>query len=180
MIKFEVGWIKLLEQRTWVFFSLAIFSGSLRILIGRGELPFLAQFVWLKDGATVATLLFALLTVGSIVHLLLGWLKEQWNIRSYRKAVLARLNSLNDVEHRILSYLVHSNCQSFDYRNDDGDVQQLVGKGLLFTPPGQYNFHMVPFIVPDFVWRELGRRRKDFSSSAPPEDPPWVKNWMAY
>ena len=180
MIKFEIGWIKLLEQKTWVFFSLAIFAAALRYLLDRSLLPFLSRFTWLPEAALLAAALFGILAVGSLLQQGNTWAREQRSNRKNRKVILTRLNSLSGVEHRILSYLVQANNQSFNYRADDGDVQGLVGKGLLFTPPGQYNFHMVPFIVPDFVWRELKKRSAEFTSAAPPEDKPWVKDWMAY
>jgi hypothetical protein len=178
--KVDSGWLKLFEQKGWVYFSLAFFFGALRYLLQNEFLPGLAGLRWLSDSSLLGAILFAILAIGAIGHRIGGLAIEYVGGWRARKATLTRLNSLSDVEHRILSYLINANCQSFDYRNDDGDVQQLVAKGLLFTPPGQYNFHMVPFIVPDFVWRELRRRREDFSSAAPPDEPPWVKDWMAY
>jgi len=180
VIKFEIGWIKLLEQKAWVFCSLAIFAGTLRYLLGRGLLPFLAKFTWLADTVLLAAAFFGTLTLGSIVHQGGSWAVEEMRNRKVRQAVLARLGSLSEIEHRILSYLVQANNQSFNYRIDDGDVQLLVQKGLLRMAGGHQNVFAVPFCIPDFVWSELRRRSDEFSSAAPPEEEPWVKNWMAY
>ena len=180
MVKFDVGWVKLFEQKTWVFCALAVFSGLLYHLIGLGELPSLRRFDWLADTAFLATLFFSLLAIGSLVHLAANWTANFKRAHGARKAILGRLNSLSENEHRILSYLVQANNQSFNYRADDWDVQGLVGKGLLRIAAGQHSFFAVPFIVPDFVWSNLRKRRHEFSAAAPPQEPPWVKDWMAY
>lgn len=178
--KLDGSWLKILEQKGWVFCAMALFFGVFRYLLAAGMLPGLSKYTWLPDAVLLAAILFAILAVGSIAH----WLTESvpgatrgWRAR---RKILARLDSLSEIEHRILSYLVQDNSQSFNYRIDDGDVQLLVQKGLLLMAGGHQNVFAVPFLIPDFVWRELRKRSDEFSSAAPPQDPPWVKSWMAY
>lgn len=178
--KMDSGWLKIFEQKGWVYFALFLFFAALRYLLENALLPSLASFTWLSDVSLLGAVLFAILTIGSVGYSIATWLREFARSRRYRNTVLRRLDSLSDIEHRILSYLVQSNSQSFNYRIDDGDVQQLVQKGLLEMAGGHQNIMAIPFCVPDFVWAQLKKRSHEFSSAAPPEDEPWVKNWMAY
>lgn len=178
--KLDSGWLKLFEQKGWVYFSLALFCAALRYLLASGFLPSLAGFDWLPDASLLGAVLFGILTIGSMGYRIASWLTDFGRTRGARRTILSRLNSLSDVEHRILSYLVQANNQSFNYRIDDGDVQGLVHKGLLRMAGGHQNIMAIPYSVPDFVWRELKKRPNEFNSAAPPQDPPWVKHWMAY
>jgi hypothetical protein len=126
--KVDSGWLKLFEQKGWVYFSLAFFFGALRYLLQNEFLPGLAGLRWLSDSSLLGAILFAILAIGAIGHRIGGLAIEYVGGWRARKATLTRLNSLSDVEHRILSYLINANCQSFDYRNDDGDVRNWLRK----------------------------------------------------
>lgn len=67
MATIDGEWVKLLEQKTWVFLSLAATSGTVWYLIQIGILGKSFPYAWIPDAALVACVLFIFLGVGSLL-----------------------------------------------------------------------------------------------------------------
>ncbi|MCZ8135132.1 MAG: super-infection exclusion protein B [Porphyrobacter sp.] len=176
----DSGWLKIFEQRVWVFWALAVFCGILLYLVSLGALPTLAGLVWLSDTLTILTLLFAVLAVFSSISHIWTWASSEIHAAKAKKATIARLDSLTPIEARILGALAHTNRRSFNTRLDNGDVHTLVQKRLLVQGGGHINILEVPYTVPDAIWPELLRRKNELPPPVPGENDPWVRHWMTY
>lgn len=180
MASIDGGWVRLLEQKTWVFLSLAAASGTVWYLIYLGFLGKSFPYSWIPDAALVACVLFLFLGVGSLLAKIFVGTNSWWRSKKARKAAVDRLNSLSAIEHNILSYLVQSDQRSFNARLDNGDVVLLLQKGLVQRFGGQQSVMEIAHFVPDHIWSALQARRHDFNSADLAGDPPWHRNWMSY
>lgn len=174
------GWVKILEQKTWVFFALGLFFGGGWLFLDRGLLPDLKiAYPWSKDAALAGALLFVCLATISSIRAIASWVSGFFEERASAKLVLSRLDHLSQIEHTILSYLTQSEQQSFKCRIDNGDVSLLIQKNLVFRASGQHNILEWPHYIPDRVWLHLQKNKEQFASADPHDPEPWARHWMA-
>lgn len=176
----DSGWLKLFEQRVWVFWALAVFLSLLLYLTRSGTLPLLSQVGWVPETLTVGALLFVVLAVFSSINSVWNWASTRAKSKQFKRSIIAHLDSLAHKEAQILGALVHTNRRSFNTRLDNGDVHTLVQKRLLVQGSGTINVLEVPYMVPDLIWSELLNRKSEFPMPAPGKPAPWHGDWMTY
>ena len=91
--------------------------------------------------------------------------------------VLGYLDTVNDREREILSYLVQKNQQSFTADMGGELIATRKSKGLIEMGSGVHSPMTWPYTVPNFVWRELKRRQAEFNTANIDESPPWHICW---
>lgn len=107
-------------------------------------------------------------------QLVTGW----WRRRRSRKSILLHLETLAPHEREILAYLVTRKERSFTAHADGQRASTLVAKGLVAPAERDIFFQMDrPFVVPDFVWRELMKRKDQFQYKGTGTPHPWRSGW---
>ena len=129
----------------------------------------------LADTASAAWSIF-LLFINAGVALLCGravdWVPA-WHARQQRKnEKLQALNALTRPAHEILSYLSTKRTRSFLAPRNCPLVAQLVKAYLVDQQQGG-TLDETPYLVRDYVWKELRRRRNAFRTDRVDGPPPW-------
>ena len=125
---------------------------------------------WIVVGM-IAVAFLALAKMARAVHPLIA---NAIVARSARRAlnmkqaeILAHLDALSVAERNLLACCLANNEKTIISNYLNGPLTMLVAKGIVRMAPNPIFTPMkMPYIIPDFVWAELQRRRAEF----PPED----------
>jgi hypothetical protein len=79
------------------------------------------------------------LVVTYIAVSLLGSIKNRWHQRRFRKQLIERLHDLTENEKQILRYYIANNTRANRLRIEDGVVQGLVSKGIIYQSAAMGN-----------------------------------------
>jgi hypothetical protein len=123
----------------------------------------------------VGMITFALLALAKIARAIHPVIANAVVARSARRAlhmkqaeVLAHLDALSVEERYLLAHCLANNEKTIISNYLNGPLTMLVTKGIFRMAPNPIFTPMkMPYIIPDFVWAELQRRKAEF----PPEDP---------
>ena len=88
--------------------------------------------------------------------------EEQSN--AAKVVALDSLNYLNFEELRYLADCLRKGNQSFTTWVHSSFASTLVAKGLIYTPGGTHHQDHYPFSITDFAWKELLRRKDEFTA----------------
>ena len=83
---------------------------------------------------------------------------------AFQACVIKGLDSLDEDEKAIITFLVTDNRKSFSTTVTHGPTGQLVQKGLLLPANGVHSGVAWPHTVPEFVWDELQKRKAEFTT----------------
>jgi hypothetical protein len=176
----ESGWLKIFEQKSWIFFVLFLFSIGSFFAYQGGFLIYLSKIVWSFDVIILSCILFFLLFIGSILVKFYDFIKSFQKNRRRKNIIISNLNSLSDIEKDILVYLASNNQKSFNCRIDNGDVSLLIQKGIIIRAGGYQNMLEVAHVVSEDAWHFITKPKNNFTFESNAEHPPWVRDWMSY
>jgi hypothetical protein len=107
---------------------------------------------------------------------------ERRLLRANQAKVLIHLDTLSIDERRLLAECIAANQRGIVSNYLNGPLTLLVSKGIFQMAPNPiFTERKMPYIIPDFVWTELQKRKAEF----PPEDPKERRErqqyaWMAH
>ena len=154
----DSGWLKILDQKSGVFAGLSI--GLLIIYvcaeIGVFHLGLIPNG-W-RAFLVAGAIIFGALALTSIIQ----WITVLIQTLIRRKNVLSHLDSLSKPETELLAYCLIQNQKSCTAVLER--TVTLKDKGLIRYITGTHDLLKWPFTIPDFVWRELQKRRDEFDT----------------
>lgn len=103
------------------------------------------------------TLVLSIAILGvNIASFLLGSLKHSWRKKKTFQEGIERLNSLTEDEKQILRYFLAADTRATMLRYDDGVVQGLVHRGIIYQSSSMGNlFQGFPYNISDWAWDYL-------------------------
>ncbi|HEY9163792.1 MAG TPA: super-infection exclusion protein B [Magnetovibrio sp.] len=145
------------------------------------ELIVLLEFHKLaKSAVIVGAVIFGCLSLASFAALVyediiarhkVGLMSRRRKIRrgeakeyreQYETEALERLDWLSREEISYVADCLRKNEQSFLAYYHSGPIANLIAKGLVDTPGGQYNRDYYPYTICDFAWKALLERKDEF------------------
>jgi hypothetical protein len=134
--------------------------------------------------AMIALALLAIAKVVRAIHPLVGKGLLALSARRARKMkraeILSHLDSLSEEERNLLAHCVSTNQRSIIGNYLNGALTMLVSKGLFQMAPNPiFTPARMPYLIPDFVWAELQKRKAQFQYKEPPPGERGT-GWMRY
>jgi hypothetical protein len=127
--------------------------------------------------------IFALLALAKIARAIHPMIVNEWIARADRRArameqadVLDHLSTLSLDERDILAYCLANNERSIVSNYLNAPLTMLVTKGIFQMAPNPIFTPMqVPYMIPNFVWRELQNRRAEFPLRRRNDGTSWMR-----
>lgn len=88
--------------------------------------------------------------------------EEEEQSKNAKEAALERLDYLSEEELHYLADCLRKNTQSFTTWVYSSGASTLTTKGLIYSPGGTHHQDHYPFVITDFAWKELLRRKDEF------------------
>jgi hypothetical protein len=134
-----------------------------------------------------AMIVFVLLAIAKAIraiHPMIGNAFRAYTGRRKRRRqqaeILAHLDTLSEEERNYVAHFVANNERSTVGNYLNGTLTMLVSKGLFQMVPNPiFTPARVPYIIPDFVWKELQKRKTQFQYKEPPASERGT-GWMRY
>jgi len=177
---FDAEWLNVLKLPTRVI--LGIFLGA-AILLGLHS----AEFLDINELGSIWVPLLVVVLIFSGTLSLTGigaYIIPQFETANKRRAVQQRINEKaakmqrkkEEIKAEVLVRLEYLSCYELFHLADclregtqsiytymhSPQISLLHFKGILYTPDGKHHQDHYPFMISDFVWQELQRRKEDF------------------
>ncbi len=177
------GWLaSAFKVSSWRAAAIAAGGVAVFVLRSKALLPFEIPAL-LLTATGLATIGFGAVALFDLIaatfrglQALAGYLREVWNVRRQRRYILRHLETLSLKEKEIFGRLLATNERSFVATETGGYANTLIAKQLVARPAQIATLLNFVYIVPEFVWRELQRRKDQFPDSDDPTDP-WRVPW---
>lgn len=176
----DSNWLKVLEIRGSTAAAVAVACILILVMAEFGWFFLDTLPAWLKASVAAVAIIALVLAGKNIVQ----WFtdefskkkeyrrKEKTQARNQQK-ILGYLDTLNAREHKILSYLVQKKQQSFTADISEAPIATLRQKKLVEMGEGANEILNWPFMIPNFVWEELQKRRDEFNTAYLNGPLPW-------
>ena len=107
-------------------------------------------------GICLTQVLLAFARVVSYVRVSLKW-------RKTKKRRIEWLHKLPRQEYEVMVYFFSNNRQAFAANVDEPRILALQQKGLIERRSGEHYLESWPFVIPEFVWKEMTRAGGEFT-----------------
>jgi hypothetical protein len=155
-------WLKILELKPRHIFGALLFLGIL-IFVPKNLAEKLGIFAFRQTIDLYLGVAFIGLFCLWLVQIY-PILQNKFLTKHYQKAILGKLETLSQDEWLLLTYCLEKHQQTVSLEFTDRDATALATKGLLKRPSGSFDVLAWPFMVPDYVWKELLNQRESFVS----------------
>ena len=171
---FDSKWLKLLDLPGHISLALSVACWLTLFLAETDVLRLGIIPAWMRAGIGVLGILSTCLFVATIGDFMIKNRIQIKRRQTHEQMVIARLDTLSNSEREVLSYLIQANQQSFSAELAGDRVATLVQKGLVIRGSGVHSYIDWPFMIPNFVWVELQRRKDEFNTANLNHRPPWL------
>jgi hypothetical protein len=132
-------------------------------------------------------MLFGFLWIASVIAALLDfipprkWILHWLSARHERARVKDYIPHMTEIERQIIGYLLSKNQKMFVATLDGGHAMSLISQQIIVRALGPnqvFDWHNVPWVVPDNVWGVLVENKENFPYEPPyygDEIEPWHK-----
>jgi Super-infection exclusion protein B len=93
----------------------------------------------------------------------IAYIRTRLKWRRTKKRRLEWLHKLPKQEYDVMVYFFSNNRQAFSANIDEPRIQALQQKGLIEARPRQHYIESWPFVIPEFVWKEMNRTSGEFT-----------------
>jgi hypothetical protein len=176
----DIKWLEALKLPLKSSLAGAVIAPAILLSITKNWIDFGGKAELASTVLVIATIIFTVMSLVGVGELLLKPVAEKQKKKSIidrRKIrrneelairadneirILRRLDSLSEEELAVFAEQIQKNSATFYSWFHSPHLGSLMHKGLISAAQGAYNQDHFPFIIHDFVWDELLKRKDEF------------------